>query len=76
MISAPMTGTTITQAPSVWAAGECGSVDKAWKKNRLVNTVIAFSKSQAVPVLSAPMTAAMAPIGSRRASPLKSRRGS
>ena len=52
------------------------AVDTVWKKNRLVNKWMPRSSSQAVPVLRTPITAAIAPIGSRRASPSKSRRGS
>src|SRR5450830_127540 len=74
MIRPPITGTTITHAPSMCVAGEVKAVENFWKKNRLVKKRMACSSRSAVTVLQAPTTAAMLVISSRRAWPSKSRR--
>ncbi|MNR46784.1 hypothetical protein D3C85_1657990 [compost metagenome] len=54
-----MTGTTITQAPSAWLAGERSAKEIVWKKNRLVKKRIRFTSTKAAPVLTAPIASAM-----------------
>ncbi len=74
-MSPPITGTTMTQAPSVWVAGERSASEKVWKKKRFVKKRIRSSITRAATVLMAPMTIAMAVMRSRRALSAKSPRG-
>src|SRR6185312_16432743 len=70
----PMTGTTITQGPSVFSAGERLAIDSVWKKKRLVKSRIRSSSSTADSVASRPITTASAAIHVRRALSAKSPR--
>ncbi len=71
--SPPTTGAATTNQPSVFCAGEWFAVDKVWKKNRFVKKRMRCSRKSAATVLSAPPTAAMAPMRRSRTSVAKSR---
>ncbi|SAL85087.1 hypothetical protein AWB67_06850 [Caballeronia terrestris] len=72
-MSPPITGTTITQSPSVLSAGERSANEKLPKKKRLVNRWMRESSTNAASVATAPITAASAEMPGSRAFAAKSR---
>ncbi len=72
MSNAPMTGTAITNGPSVLSAGDAGPMPRRPKKKRFVKTLMSRSSTSATAAPMAPSTTAMPEISSRRGPTTKS----
>src|SRR5262245_1952158 len=74
MISAPATGTSRIQDPSVLSAGEASAVLTRWKKKRLVKKLIRRSRPRATYALTIPIPTAIRPMAAMRGVAVKSPR--
>src|SRR6478609_4728462 len=74
MISAPTTGTRMTNGPRWWPSGDTRSVENRWKKNKLVHKPINFSSHVATTAAQRPMPTARAEIEISRGVAVKSPR--
>src|SRR5215813_13129314 len=74
MMSAPITGTTITNGPRVCASGVINAVLNRWKKNRFVKSPISLSRPRATNAPTMPMPTANRLMRSNRGVAVKSPR--